>query len=459
MKAAVRFSRGGWSAGAVFRVCVAAATGAFLTATAEAQSPSGGSAGPEYEAAFEETLKQPANLDVLFKFATIATKAGDFEAAVSALERMLLIDPNLPRVRLELGVLYFRLGSYEMARTYIQSALDTPGIPADVRARAEQYTAELDKRLSRSRFSGEMFLGTRYQSNANLGPANSTVRLFGQGANLNQNSLGTADWGAVTTGQFRHTYDLESQDNAAIETQFTYYLTRQFQLQQANVSLVDLTSGPRFQMLRDTFQDVVVKPFVSGGYVWVNDTPYYGSYGGGVETGVLLTDNLRNVSIVSWRQQNYPDTWYLPANSLFTGTQYSAISTFSYQVNPLTSLFAVGNAQRYQTQQTPSQNYMLLGVGAGFAFRFADPLFRSELPWSISLSANLQWWSYDAPDPIIDPSVTRDQQDTILNLMFAVPFDDRTTFSLSLARFNRAANLPNYAFTNNSIMMGVSWRF
>ncbi len=415
--------------------------------------------GTEYDTAFENMLRQPGNLDVLFKFATVAAQKGDLEGAVSALERMLLIDPNLPRVRLELGVLYFRLGSYELARTYLQSSIAARNVPDDVRAKAEQYVGELDKRLTHSRFSGEVFLGMRYQSNANLGPANSQVRLFGQIANLNQAALGTADWGAVSTGQLRHVYDLQTQDKAAIESQFTYYATRQFQLQAANVTLVDFTTGPRFQAFRETFEDVIVKPFVSAGYIWVNDTPYYGSYGGGVETGVFLTDNLRNVSIVSWRQQNYPNTWYLPANSQFTGTQYSATSTFQYQVNPLVSVFTVANAQRYQTQQAPQQNYVLLGVGAGFAFRFADPLFHSDQPWTISLSANLQWWQYDQPDPIVDRDVTRYQQDTILNLLFAVPFDERTTFSLSLARFNRAASLSNYEFTNNSVMVGVSWRF
>ena len=55
-----------------------------------------------------------------------------------------------------------------------------------MRARAEQYLAEVEKRSSRSRFVGEVFAGVRYQSNANLGPPTSSVRLFGQTANLNQ---------------------------------------------------------------------------------------------------------------------------------------------------------------------------------------------------------------------------------------------------------------------------------
>jgi tetratricopeptide (TPR) repeat protein len=413
----------------------------------------------QYEAAFQEMLRQPANLDVLFKFASLATRTGDLEGAVSALERMLLINPNLPRVRLELGVLYYRLESYEIARSYLESALKSQALPPDVRGKAEQFMAEIEKRQNPSRFSGELFFGTRYQSNANLGPATSSVRLFGQTANLNQQALGTADWGFVSSAQFRHSYDLGLQDKSTLESQLTTYANRQFNLSAANVSLIDFTTGPRFQAFRGIFEEVILKPFLSAGYIWVNDQPYYGSYGAGLETAVLLADRLRNVSIFSWRQQNYPNTSYLPANSLFTGTQYSAATTFQYQLTQIVSLYGFGNAQRYQTQQTISQNYMLGGVGGGMAVRFADPLFKSGLPWSINLTVNQQWWQYDAADPIIDPGVVRQQADTIFNIVLSIPFDDRTTFSISGGRFTRASNLPNFEFTNNNVMFGVGWRF
>ena len=413
----------------------------------------------QYDAAFQDMMRKPADLDVLFKFATIASQTGDLEGAISALERMLLINPSLPRVRLELGVLYYRLGSYEIARTYLEDALKSQGLPPDVRSRAEKFMAEVQSRQNPSQFSGEVFAGLRYQSNANLGPATSAVRLFGQTANLNQQALGAADWGFVGSAQFRHSYDLGLQDKSAIESTLTTYANRQLTLSAANVSLIDFTTGPRFQAFQGIFEEVIIKPFLSGGYIWVNDQPYYGSYGAGLETAVVLSDNLRNISILSWRQQNYPDTSYLPTNSQFTGTQYSATTTFQYQLNPAVVFYGFGNGQRYQTQQTISQNYVVAGIGGGMAFRFADPLFKSDLPWSINLTVNQQWWQYDAADPIIDPGVVRQQSDTILNLTFSVPFDDRTTFSISGGRFNRASNLPNYAFVNNNIMFGLGWRF
>jgi hypothetical protein len=122
-------------------------------------------------------------------------------------------------------------------------------------------------------------------------------------------------------------------------------------------------------------------------------------------------------------------------------------------------LYAVGNVQRFTADIAPWQSYSLYGVGGGFTFRFPDPVLRTGLPWTISLSATEQWWSYDQPDIVVDPGVLRYQNDTILSIVLAVPFDERTTFSLSAGRFVRAATVANYEFENNSFMFGVNWRF
>jgi tetratricopeptide (TPR) repeat protein len=172
----------------------------------------------QYDAAFEEMLRQPANLDVLFKFATVASQTGDLEGAISALERMLLIENNLPRVRLELGVLYYRLGSYAISQTYLEGALATPNLPPEVRTRAEQFLTQIKSAQKPSHFSGEAFLGWRFQSDANLGPATSSVLLFGQVANLNQQAVGTSDWGVVGSLSLRHVYDFGRQDKSQLET-------------------------------------------------------------------------------------------------------------------------------------------------------------------------------------------------------------------------------------------------
>ena len=99
----------------------------------------------QYEAAFQDMLNQPGNLDVALKYASLANKAGDLEGAISTYEGILLIDSNRPQVRLELGILYFRLKSYDAARSYLESALQSPELAADVRKPAEQLLAKMPK--------------------------------------------------------------------------------------------------------------------------------------------------------------------------------------------------------------------------------------------------------------------------------------------------------------------------
>ena len=92
-----------------------------------------------YDAAFQATLDNPSDPDVLVKFAELAVEFGDIEGAVSALERLLLIDDDQPEVKLELGVLYFRLGSKEAARMYLEAADKSSLASPETKQRAEQY--------------------------------------------------------------------------------------------------------------------------------------------------------------------------------------------------------------------------------------------------------------------------------------------------------------------------------
>ena len=79
---------------------------------------------------FDAMLAQPDNLDAAFEYAALSAQVGDLEAAVSTLERMLIFAPGLPRLQLELGVLYYRMGAYETARGYFESAMSAPDVPA-----------------------------------------------------------------------------------------------------------------------------------------------------------------------------------------------------------------------------------------------------------------------------------------------------------------------------------------
>src|SRR4051794_34603931 len=69
---------------------------------------------------------------------SVPSRIGDYEAAIGALERLLFYNPDLARVRYELGSLYYRLGSYEMAARYFKEALANPMLDRATQERIER---------------------------------------------------------------------------------------------------------------------------------------------------------------------------------------------------------------------------------------------------------------------------------------------------------------------------------
>ena len=128
----------------------------FTAVSASAQAPSGfaGDLGP----LFQGILARPSDLNNTLQYAAAAS-AGDIESAISTYEQLLFYNPTLSRVRFELGVLYFRLGSYEMARGYFQSALQMRDITPDLSERAQELIEVIDKKLQVDQFSGYVQTG------------------------------------------------------------------------------------------------------------------------------------------------------------------------------------------------------------------------------------------------------------------------------------------------------------
>ena len=93
----------------------------------------------QYEKSFADMYADVGNLDKTFAFAEAAIAVGDIEGAVAALERMLIIEPDLPQIRLQLGTLYFQLGSFAMASTYLDAVVQAQDAPMRQKRSQRRY--------------------------------------------------------------------------------------------------------------------------------------------------------------------------------------------------------------------------------------------------------------------------------------------------------------------------------
>jgi tetratricopeptide (TPR) repeat protein len=193
---------------------------------------------------FQTILNNPGNLASQVKYAAGAKDDPDIENAISAYDRLLFYNPALARVRFELGVLYARLGSYQQARAYFESALQMRDITPEMAEHAQRYIAILDRKLSPDQFTGFAQTGLRYQTNATLGPGPQPV--LASGRNFNSAFTARPDWNWFGSFALNYSHDFGTQDGDALEATLIGYDAQQFKVHQVDLGLAELRAGPRF---------------------------------------------------------------------------------------------------------------------------------------------------------------------------------------------------------------------
>lgn len=209
----------------------------------------------EQAALFEKMFEEPDNLDLMFEYALLSIRLLDYEAAISTLERILIFNPDLPRVRTELGAAYFRIGSYPVARHYFSEVLTDPTSTPDLRVRVNDFIAEIDRRTSKSTFSGSVGLNLLFSTNANNGPGDGDILLNGVliadalGANVQEQD----DFGASFSLQLSHKYDLGGPDGDFWRTDAAALSARYDETPDGAVDVLVLRSGPRLSLNDDRY--------------------------------------------------------------------------------------------------------------------------------------------------------------------------------------------------------------
>ncbi|MFG1256290.1 tetratricopeptide repeat protein [Xanthobacter flavus] len=211
-------------------IVLAVALGAMAGPALAAQPTVLADADPEFNALFDQSLKRPADVELAFRLARRAVEVGDYEAAIGVYERILFYNPKLVRVRLELARLYYRLGSYESARSYFEPIAQSPELSGQERDNIAAYLVEIDRRLSTNQWSVYGQVGVRYQSNANYGPSSRLVIGQDVGALLPPSAAAQADGNAFALASIRHVYDFGNQRGDVWETNLNLYYSQQFQL-------------------------------------------------------------------------------------------------------------------------------------------------------------------------------------------------------------------------------------
>ena len=417
-----------------------------------------------YDAAFQAMLADPGNLEKSYTFADRAVDAQDYEGAIAALERMLFINPNLPRVRLDLARLYFRLESYAVAQSYLDSVLEQPNVPDRVRERATALKAEIEAHNSHNQFGGSIFAGVRYQSNANSGPGSTGVKIAGLDATLDGNATGKHDWNDFLVGTLTHTYDFQAQDNHTWDSSLTYYGSRQALEKQVDLNYLEVTTGPRYVLPKswgplDLAADPHIRIYAIGDYIGIrNKARYYLAPGAGAAVDAQFTETTGAVFTLEMRDKDYRDSGHATTNSFQSGVETTARVLGQHRLSADWTLIG-GAAIINQVANQSFDSFIEYNAVAGVSVNYVPPIALNSTPWSSTFTVTRAYIPYDMPDDTIDSRTRRKDHDWRTNFLTNIPITDTITVVASLGTTLRTSSLPNYRYWNEFASIGASWRF
>jgi Tetratricopeptide repeat len=423
------------------------------------------------EALFQQMFRDPANLDVTFAYADVSARLGDYEAAVSALERMLLFNPDLPRVQLELGALYYRMGSYELARDYFDKAA-AANPPPEVRARVEQYLADIDRSQSRHHLSGYVFFGGQYQSDANVaGSSQILTPVFPFPVLLNTPFTKQASGSIFGSGSLLYSYDMETQNRDTLEVTSVGYLSHYFNaaVNRLDLSLLEVTAGPRFNFPNGGLigdKAASLKPYIIGDEVGLGWNQYFAAGGPGIEYQEIVWNDLALKAAFEFRHKNYANA---PDRPLSTGLNGNDQLVTLSATKPITENSLLNLEFDYLNQSTQLAFYTnaTYAVSGSYRIRYGDPIGITSQPWETTAFLGRAWSYYAAPDPCCNTSgnpvmpglSTQLTQRWRFGLTQTWPISAAVAIVAQVERDIISSNLPLYSYNNTSFLVAPQVRF
>jgi hypothetical protein len=414
-------------------------------------------------AAFEQMKRAPLDYETTYTYVDAAVAARDYEGAIAALERLLTYNPQLSRAEYELGVLYFRLRSYEQAVIHFEQALNDPSLDPALGRRIEGFLPEARKQLQRSRFTGVFQLVYRYNSNVAGVPGSSIMRSFGFDVPMIRPYNGKGDSSVFLLGDVSHVYDFENGRGDQWETRASGYLSRNFNVTSLDVALGDVNTGPRLALGLDSLPGWTVRPFAAAGGTLLGGNRFMTSAGGGLSLGIPVTPFVsldaafegRSISVAN----PYGAFGALPNQStLSSGALWLGSLAANWSVSD-TITFSGRAFYGYNAASGGGVSSNQYGLAASLKVEYAAPVEWIGMNWSVTPFIRLVAVDFARPDFTVDPWITRRDRQFVGGLQFDMPVTSMVGVSATAQYVHYGSNIQNYDATSWSFLIGPTVRF
>lgn len=409
------------------------------------------------DVSYADVLKDPDNIPLNFRFAQTQIRRGDVRGASATLERILLLDPDRPDVRLLYAVVLFRLDNLQDAERELLAVRNLPMKPA-LRAEIEGFLSQIQQRRKRLRFDVLVNFTGQYDWNGNSA-ARRNIRLVSDVPILN----GEADerhreFSANATARAAFTYDLGLQRRHSVSGAITAYRTEHLHEDQ-----LDLEVGAVEAAMALTYEPVTLTPRLSASKIRLAHQRYLTLTRGELEALYQVTKKTELSATAGGEDHHYNSLNVSSTANEKEGRQIDFELGASHLIEPTVKIG--GHVRVYdKNAKRPFNTYHRYEVGAESTVLLTGGRF-------VIATLTLQKDSYKAPDTFTS-SDTRNDTTMRARILFGFPLSnlfgpdyaslvDGITATLSAERFRSGSNIPDYDYRNTTMALGLSrkWTF
>lgn len=236
----------------------------------------------------------PEDSEVQFLLGMIAVQEKDYTEAIRRFRRILVREPGVARVRLELARAFFLAEDYDNAERQFRLAR-AGDLPSVVMANIDQYLAAIRQKR---RWSYNLSIAAAPNTNMNAGPNVTTVSLYGLPFTLSQETRRQSGLGAQIAAGGEWSPPITDSLHLRLGSQFTgtdYPRNGTF-----NDMTIAAYAGPRFLSSRWD-----VSPLITGFQQWYGNNFYNRGLGASMQMIYYPASNLGLTGVIGAQQVTY----------------------------------------------------------------------------------------------------------------------------------------------------------
>ncbi len=292
------------------------------------------------------------------------------DEAVAAFREMLVADPRLVRVRLELARAFFLKGEDRLARRHFEQVL-AGGVPPAVAQNVNRYLAVM---RARKRWSARFGFALAPDTNLGGGSDERIIYIYGlpftrDAEELTASGIGLSLW---TGGEYQYPLAERWRIRAGADASRREYDGRRF-----DQSFLSLYAGPRLLLGRRSEASLLP----SAQRRWSAGAPNYDAFGGRVEARHRFTGRVTGHAEASWHERRYRTQDHLdgPAMDFSLGGSWVVRPTVRAD-----AAFGWGRERPEQERWRHERRWLRTGVSVAFSRGF-----------NVGASARVSWADYE----------------------------------------------------------------